>query len=37
MERGFFDGANPKLTMWFGIMSGLAVMAIAGFIILAIR
>lgn len=37
MSNGLFEGANPKLTMWFGIMTGLAVMAIAAFIVLAGR
>jgi hypothetical protein len=37
MNNGLFDGASPQLTMWFGLMTGLAVMAIAGFIVLAIK
>lgn len=37
MSNGIFEGANPKLTMWFGIMTGLAIMALAGFIVLAAK
>lgn len=36
-QRSIFAGASPKLTLWFGLMTGLAVMSLAVLIVVVFK